>query len=70
VVLDAIQGKPALFWRSDSIERAWEFVDPMLKAEERLKPEAFPNYDPGEDGPAAAMRLIKDDRRTWLKQNH
>ena len=68
VVFDAIKGRPELFWRSDSIEQAWSFVEPMLKAQNRLDPDTFPNYIPGEDGPVSAHRLIGNDRHAWLKQ--
>jgi len=66
VVLDALLGKPALFWRADSIEAAWTFVEPLLKAQERLPPSLFPNYRRGEDGPAAAHDLLRQDGRIWL----
>ncbi len=68
VVLDALQGKPALFWRSDSIEAAWAFVEPLLQAQKQLAPEGFPNYRKGEDGPAAADELLRHDGRAWLCQ--
>ncbi|MBN2452234.1 MAG: glucose-6-phosphate dehydrogenase [Lentisphaeria bacterium] len=66
VVLDTLQGKPGLFWRSDSIEAAWAFVTPLLQAQEQPPPDQFPNYRKGQDGPTAAQRLIREDGRIWL----
>jgi glucose-6-phosphate 1-dehydrogenase len=68
VVLDALLGKPALFWRADSIEAAWAFVDPLLKAQQRLPRDLFPNYRKGEDGPATAHNLLRNDGRVWLSE--
>lgn len=68
VVLDALRGNPALFWRSDSIETAWEFVDPMLKWQEQISPRLFPNYQPGENGPSSADDLLRNDHREWITQ--
>jgi glucose-6-phosphate 1-dehydrogenase len=68
VVLDALLGKPALFWRADSIEAAWTFVDPLLKAQQRLPGDLFPNYRRGEDGPSAANDLLRQDGRVWLSE--
>lgn len=68
VVLDALQGKPGLFWRSDSIEAAWAFVEPLLEAQRRLAPGLFPNYRKGKDGPEAAAALLRRDGRAWLRQ--
>lgn len=69
VVLDALLGRPALFWRSDSIEAAWSFVEPLLQAQNTIDPADFPNYGKGEDGPAAAEELIRRDGRIWLTQS-
>ncbi len=68
VVLDALLGKPALFWRADSIEAAWIFVEPLLKAQAQLAPGLFPNYRRGEDGPDAADELLRQDGRVWLSE--
>jgi glucose-6-phosphate 1-dehydrogenase len=68
VVLDALLGKPALFWRADSIEAAWAFAEPLLKAQARLPVAQFPNYRRGEDGPAAAHDLLRQDGRVWLSE--
>lgn len=70
VILDALRRRPALFWRSDSIELAWEYVEPMLKAQEQVTPACYPNYLFGSSGPKNADDLIRTDGKRWLKQNH
>ena len=64
VVLDALKGRPALFWRSDSVEAAWRFVEPMLGNGGRTDP-VF--YEVGSAGPAAADELLWRDGRNWLE---
>ncbi|NMA47189.1 MAG: glucose-6-phosphate dehydrogenase [Lentisphaerae bacterium] len=65
VVLDAMLGKPGLFWRSDSIESAWEFVAPVLADEKNAPPEGYPNYLPGSNGPASAAKLPRQAGHNW-----
>ena len=49
---DAIEGDPLLFARQDSVERAWEIVEPLLGGATPLLP-----YWPGSWGPAESDRL-------------
>lgn len=65
VLLDALQGRPSLFWRSDGIEAAWRAVSPLLQPPATLA-EAYPNYAPGSWGPEEATALLKRDGRNWL----
>jgi glucose-6-phosphate 1-dehydrogenase len=53
---DAIRGDATLFVRQDSVEAAWQVVDPVVR-------DATPvlEYDPGTWGPAEADRIIADD---------
>ncbi|MBT7302113.1 MAG: hypothetical protein HN849_21475, partial [Victivallales bacterium] len=67
VVLDALQGRPALFWRSDSIEAAWSFVQPLLDRESRLSPDSLPMYDVGSSGPVQGDGLLHQDGNNWLE---
>jgi glucose-6-phosphate 1-dehydrogenase len=53
---DAMAGDGALFTREDSIEAAWEVVDPVLKNHPRSRP-----YKPRTWGPKAADALIAPD---------
>ncbi|MDD4540122.1 MAG: glucose-6-phosphate dehydrogenase, partial [Lentisphaeria bacterium] len=65
VVLDAMLGKPGLFWRSDSIETAWEFIAPALADEKNALPEGYPNYQPGSSGPESAAKLPQKAGHNW-----
>ena len=53
---DAMAGKTALFAREDSIEAAWEVVDPLLTNHHRTIP-----YKPGTWGPEESDALIAED---------
>ena len=51
---DAMQGDATLFARQDSVEAAWQVVDPVLSGGDRKPIE----YDPGSWGPREADRLV------------
>ena len=65
LLVDCMQGDPTLFVRQDSVLAMWEAVDPIISRWEESKP-AFPDYDPGTWGPAAAEELLVRDGRRWL----
>jgi glucose-6-phosphate 1-dehydrogenase len=54
---DAMHGDPALFTREDTVEAAWEVVDPVIDDATELHP-----YEPGTWGPAEADRLLTEPR--------
>lgn len=56
---DAMRGDPMLFAREDSVEAAWQVVEPILGDATPLHP-----YEPGTWGPAEADRLI-DGSGIW-----
>src|SRR5271170_143864 len=56
---DAIRGDRSLFTQDDSVEAAWQVVDPILAAAPPVVP-----YDPGTWGPAAAAKIVDGDD-TW-----
>jgi glucose-6-phosphate 1-dehydrogenase len=56
LLVDALEGNPALFAREDAVEAAWEVVDRVLEEH----PPALP-YRPGTWGPAEAEELVKAD---------
>ncbi|MCX8035974.1 MAG: glucose-6-phosphate dehydrogenase [Candidatus Sumerlaeia bacterium] len=66
VILDALEGKPALFWRADSVEAAWRAVAPLIETRPEDLADRFPNYDPGTWGPPEADALIRRDGRRWF----
>jgi glucose-6-phosphate 1-dehydrogenase len=61
LLADAMRGDPALFTREDTVEAAWEVVEPVLG-------DATPvhAYEPGTWGPPEAERLIAAVRRSPL----
>ncbi len=66
LILDALQGDASLFTRSDEIELAWSFIDPILEgwASEHAPVLAF--YESGAWGPGKAEEFIRADGRQWL----
>jgi glucose-6-phosphate 1-dehydrogenase len=62
---DCIRGDATLFDRADSVEAAWQVVDPILDAWRQTPPPHFPNYASGSQGPAATDDLMKVDHRQW-----
>ena len=65
LINDCIRGDATLFDRADSVEAAWELVDPILTAWKNGPPPQFPNYAAGSHGPAAADSLVQADGRSW-----
>ena len=53
---DAVRGDATLFAREDSVEAAWQIVDPILKY-----PTPVHEYEPNTWGPAEADRIIAAD---------
>jgi glucose-6-phosphate 1-dehydrogenase len=63
LLLDCMRGDATLFNRRDSVDRAWELIQPVLQIWE-----ATPGvhlYEPGSAGPAAADEMIARDGRGW-----
>ncbi len=65
LILDCMLGDQTLFARQDSVECAWELLDPILKHWEKKKPVKFPNYAAGSQGPKEADDLMARDGRSW-----
>jgi glucose-6-phosphate 1-dehydrogenase len=66
LLLDALKGDASLFTRSDSIERAWQLVDPLLQAWERGEGPALSFYESGTWGPSEADELLARHGRQWM----
>ena len=66
LILDAINGDPALFIRGDEIESAWKIVDPIIDgwACNPAAP-AMQNYAQGSWGPEAADELLEREEHIW-----
>jgi glucose-6-phosphate 1-dehydrogenase len=67
LILDALLGDASLFTRADEVEAAWATVTPILEAWTEQPPPAFPDYDAGTWGPAAADALLARDGRRWRR---
>ncbi len=63
LLLDCMRGDATLFNRRDSVDRAWQLIQPVLQVWEAT-PGVLP-YEPGSAGPAAADEMIKRDAHTW-----
>ncbi|MGH9734400.1 MAG: glucose-6-phosphate dehydrogenase [Candidatus Acidiferrales bacterium] len=65
LINDCIRGDATLFDGAESVEAAWQIVDPIRDAWKQGPAPQFPNYAPGSEGPEAAENLMKVDRRQW-----
>ncbi|MDP5254949.1 MULTISPECIES: glucose-6-phosphate dehydrogenase [unclassified Vibrio] len=63
LLLDALNGDATLFARSDAVEAAWQFVQPILDYKEN--PEALYGYACGTWGPKESDQLLANDGRQW-----
>ncbi|MFT5591136.1 MAG: glucose-6-phosphate 1-dehydrogenase [Bradyrhizobium sp.] len=67
LLLDVLRGQLTLFMRSDELEAAWEWVEPILTHWEQEENEPIP-YTAGTWGPAAASALIGRDGLQWREE--
>ncbi|WP_019140540.1 glucose-6-phosphate dehydrogenase [Noviherbaspirillum massiliense] len=67
LLLDVLRGHLTLFMRSDELEAAWEWVEPILKFWEQEEDDPIP-YAAGSWGPAAASALIGRDGLQWREE--
>lgn len=67
LILDAIQGDPSLFTRSDEIETAWKIFDPVIAHSESSSSEAPHPYQVGSWGPVEADIFLAEEKRRWRK---
>ncbi len=67
LLLDAMIGDPSLFTRGDEVERAWEILEPVLKAWAGGEGGALHFYAGGTWGPPAADELLERDGRQWRR---
>ncbi|HOA74113.1 MAG TPA: glucose-6-phosphate dehydrogenase [Phycisphaerae bacterium] len=64
LLLDALRGDSTLFMRSDEVETAWRYVDPILQAWRAQGAPPLHFYEAGTWGPQDADRLM-DNGRSW-----
>ena len=67
LLVDAMIGDNSLFTRDDEVERAWEILDPVLKAWASGEGGPLHFYGAGTWGPPAADELLERDGRSWRK---
>jgi glucose-6-phosphate 1-dehydrogenase len=65
LLLDALNGDPSLFTRSDGIEASWSFIDPIVDAWESASPPPMSIYERGSWGPREADEFIARFGRRW-----
>ncbi|MFN2107304.1 MAG: glucose-6-phosphate dehydrogenase [Candidatus Promineifilaceae bacterium] len=65
LLLDVIKGDASLFTRGDSIELAWELIDPILHGWENSNAPPLTFYESGSWGPIEANRLLAEDGGKW-----
>jgi len=69
LILDAVLGDPTRFTRSDEVEAAWAFVQPILDGCRDCGGGCLETYPAGSWGPETGDRLIRDDGRDWMLVN-
>jgi glucose-6-phosphate 1-dehydrogenase len=65
LLLDSIHGDATLYPRNDAVEKAWEFVDPILREWETNRKLKIFGYPAGTWGPENADKLIEGRNQTW-----
>jgi glucose-6-phosphate 1-dehydrogenase len=65
LLMDIFQGDASLFTRSDTIELAWKFIDPIQKGWESEFAPHLEIYEIGSWGPVEAIKFIARDNRQW-----
>ncbi|MEZ5040408.1 MAG: glucose-6-phosphate dehydrogenase [Saprospiraceae bacterium] len=65
LLLDSIKGDPTLYARGDSVEAAWNFVDPILSAWKNDPTIKLFGYPAGTWGPKEADSLIAESAINW-----
>jgi glucose-6-phosphate 1-dehydrogenase len=67
LLLDVLLGDPSLYTRTDAVEAAWKFVDPILKAWEVPGATGPLPYPAGTWGPEAADKLMEGTETEWRR---
>jgi glucose-6-phosphate 1-dehydrogenase len=65
LLLDALAGDASLFTRADTIELAWQLIDPIQRAWDASGGLGLNSYPQGAWGPSAADDLLATDGRGW-----
>jgi glucose-6-phosphate 1-dehydrogenase len=65
LLVDALRGDATLFMRSDELQAAWDFCDPILEAWKKAPPTTIAEYAAGTWGPKEADKLLAGCSATW-----
>lgn len=65
LLMDGMQGDATLYARGDSVETAWEFIDPILSAWKNDHDIPIYGYPAGTWGPEHADDLIEGENMAW-----
>jgi glucose-6-phosphate 1-dehydrogenase len=66
LLLDALAGDASLFTRSDGIERAWSFIDPIIEGWDSEYAPPLLAYKQGSWGPVEADAFLVGEDRSWF----
>jgi len=67
LLLDAMQGDPTLFLRTDEVEASWRFADALRRSWEGPEAPALLEYPSGSWGPPEADALFRDCEGSWSR---
>jgi glucose-6-phosphate 1-dehydrogenase len=64
LLMDVARGNQTLFMRSDEVEAAWAFIDPIVDEAKRRQPE---KYTAGTWGPVSSFELMTEYGHRWIE---
>jgi glucose-6-phosphate 1-dehydrogenase len=65
LLLDALNGDPSLYTRSDAIEASWALIDPLVRSGQDRDGPPLAVYERGSWGPAEADELLAREGFVW-----
>jgi glucose-6-phosphate 1-dehydrogenase len=64
LLMDVARGNQTLFMRSDEVEAAWAFIDPIVDEAKLRQPE---KYTAGTWGPVSSFELMNEYGHRWIE---
>ncbi|MBM4022981.1 MAG: glucose-6-phosphate dehydrogenase [Planctomycetes bacterium] len=68
LLLDVMLGDASLFARADEVEKAWEIIDPFVRAWSTAGQPPIAVYEPGDWGPLASFEWMVKEGHAWFDQ--
>ena len=65
LLMDVARGNQTLFMRSDEVEAAWAFIDPIVNEAKLRQPE---KYTAGTWGPVSSFELMAEHGHRWIER--